>query len=265
MFLFLSKFLPLFIYPVGLVLILLIVSWVREGNGKSISGLLVAGMAILWLFGNGWVTASITRSLEWKYLPEEGTPHASVMVLLGGGTEPAQAPREHVEVNGAGDRVIHAALLYHAGAADKIIVSGGGISWLGGREVPASEEMEMLLVLMGVPKDAIIQQNQSNNTYEDALYSAEILNEMGVDEIILVTSAMHMPRSVALFEHQGMTVIPSPTDFKLTQAGWDMLFHPSDVETVVMALIPNVSDLGTTTAALKEYIGMVIYSLRGWM
>jgi uncharacterized SAM-binding protein YcdF (DUF218 family) len=265
MFLFLSKFLPLFIYPVGLVLILLIVAWVREGNGKSISGLLVAGIAILWLFGNGWVTAAITRSLEWKYLPEDETPHASVMVLLGGGTEPAQTPREHVEVNGAGDRIIHAALLYHAGAADKIIVSGGGVNWMDGRQVSIAEEMETLLILMGVPQSAIIQQGQSANTYEDALYSAEILEDMGVDEIILITSAMHMPRSVALFEHQGLTVVPSPTDFKVTQTGWDSIFKPTTFESVLYAFIPSVSDLGTTTAAIKEYIGMMIYSLRGWM
>ena len=265
MLLFLSKFLPQFVYPLGVILVLLVWMWIRTEHEKPVKGLIIAAVVVLWVFGNAWTMAIITRSLEWQYLPEEETPQAAVMVLLGGGTEPALSPREHVEVNGAGDRVIRAALLYHEGAAEKIIVSGGGISWLGGREVPASEEMVELLVLMGVPQEAIIQQGKSANTYEDAVYTAEILAEMEVDEIILVTSAMHMPRSVKLFEKQGLTVIPSPTDYKITQTGWDLLFSPTDVQTVLMAMIPSVDDMGTTTLAIKEYIGMVVYTLRGWM
>ena len=265
MFLFLSKFLPLFVYPVGLLLVLLVWAWIRQAHDKPVTGLVIAALVILWVFGNGWTTTLLTRSLEWRYLPQDETPTAPVIVLLGGGTEPLQEPREHVELNGAGDRVVHAALLYHAGGAEKIIVSGGGINWLDGREVTIAAEMEELLVLMGVPSEAIIQQGQSANTYEDAYYSAEILDEMGVEEIILVTSAMHMPRSVALFEHQELTVIPSPTDFKVTQNSWDAVFRPKSFERVLFAFIPSVSNIGTSTAAIKEYIGMVIYSLRGWM
>lgn len=265
MFLFLSKFLPLFVYPIGLILILLVIAWIRQAHDKPVTGFVIASVAILWLFGNGWITAALTRSLEWRYLPEDETPHAAVIVVLGGGTEPAQSPRPHVEVNGAGDRIVHAALLYHAGAAEKIIVSGGGINWMDGREVTIAEEMEALLVLMGVPQGVIIQQGKSANTYEDALYSAEILDEMNVEEIILVTSAMHMPRSVALFEHQELTVIPSPTDFKVTQISWDALFKPRSAESVLYALVPSVSNIGTSTAVIKEYIGMLIYSLKGWM
>lgn len=265
MFLFFSKFLPLFIYPVGLVLVLLVIAWIRQSQEKPVTGLVIASIAILWLFGNGWMTTALTRSLEWRYLPAEDTPQAPVIVVLGGGTEPAQSPRPHVEVNGAGDRIVHAALLYHAGAAESIIVSGGGINWMDGREVTIAEEMEALLVLMGVPKEAIIRQGNSANTYEDALYTTEILEEMGVDDIILVTSAMHMPRSVALFEHQELTVYPSPTDFKVTQNSWDALFRPKSVESVLYALVPSVGNIGTSTAVIKEYIGMVVYSLRGWM
>jgi len=54
-------------------------------------------------------------------------------------------------------------------------------------------------------------ENDSENTAENAFYSAEILREKNIKTIILVTSAMHMPRSVALFEAQGLNVIPAPT------------------------------------------------------
>lgn len=265
MFLFLSKFLPLFVYPVGLVFVLLWVAFALEKKNEWLRRILLLAILVLWFSGNGWTAAALGRSLEWRYLPPEDTPQARVMVVLGGGTEPALYPRSSVEVNGAGDRIIHAARLYHAGAADTIIVSGGGINWMDQREMSIAEEMRELLLLMGVPSEAVVLQDQSANTYEDALYCAEVLDGMGVEEIILVTSAMHMPRSVGLFEYQGFRVIPAPTDYKVTEASWNAIFHPDNAESVLFALIPNAGDIGTTTSALKEYIGMWIYSLRGWM
>ena len=266
MFIFLSKFLPLFIYPVGLTFILLWVAYKQNSENKQIRGIILSVICVVWIAGNSWTTFALARSLEWKYEPMmTQETETRVMVLLGGGTEPAQYPREHVEVNGAGDRLVHAAILYHEGGIDTIIVSGGGISWLSGREVSASQEMEDLLVLMGVPREVIIQQDKSANTYEDAIFSSDILNEMGVDEIILVTSAMHMPRSVAVFEHEGLIVIPEPTDYKVTQVKWDTIYRPKDIEAVLMALIPRADNIGTFTNAMKEYIGMAIYSLRDWM
>lgn len=265
MFLFLSKFLPLFVYPMGLVFVL---SWVAffltRKHDKARYGL-IAIIAVLWICGNGWVSMALSRSLEWRYLPPSETPHAPVMVVLGGGTEPMLEPRTTIEVNGAGDRMVMAAMLYAEGAADTVMVSGGGINWMDQRVMSIAGEMQELLVLMGVPSEAVILQDRSANTYEDALYCAELLQAMDVDEIILVTSAAHMPRAVALFEHQGLTVIPVPTDYKVTQASWDAIFRPSGVEPVLFALIPSAGDIGTTTNVLKEYIGMLIYSLRGWM
>jgi len=265
MFLFLSKFLPLLVYPLGLAFLVLLFVYFRNERGKELGGWLFAVVALIWLAGNGWTSAALARSLEWRYLPQETPPSAPVMVVLGGGTEPAHSPRVHVEVNGAGDRLITAALLYHSGTAERIIVSGGGINWMDGRDVSIASEMETLLVLMGVPVEVIIHQDRSANTYEDALYSAEILAEMGVEEILLVTSAMHMPRSVALFEAQALTVYPAPTDFKITQTSWDALFKPDSAENFLFALIPSASNLGLTTAVIKEYLGMLMYSLNGWM
>jgi uncharacterized SAM-binding protein YcdF (DUF218 family) len=265
MYLFLSKFLPLLVYPLGLAFLVLFFAYFRNERGKEVGGWLLAVVALIWLAGNSWASMALARSLEWRYLPQETPQTAPVMVVLGGGTEPAHSPRMHVEVNGAGDRMITAALLYHSGAAEHILVSGGGINWMDGREVSIAAEMETLLVLMGVPPEAIIHQDRSANTYEDALYSAEILAEMGVEEILLVTSAMHMPRSVAVFEAQGLTVYPAPTDFKITQTSWDALFKPTGVENFLFSVIPSVSNVGLTTAVIKEYLGMLVYSLNGWM
>ena len=108
--------------------------------------------------------------------------------------------------------------------------------------------------LMGVPAEAITLQTRSQNTREDAVYSAEILKQWGVGEIVLVTSATHMPRSLALFRQQGLTVIPAPADFSITEQNWHDLWHPGFGD-VLVHLLPNAGDLNSTGTSLKEYIG----------
>lgn len=264
MFVYLSKFLPLLIYPLGMTVIIMILVLIIEKRRQFPRGLLIFGLVLLWLAGNRWVSFGLARSLEWRNLPPENMPTAEVIVLLGGGTEPGDPPRPMAEVNSAGDRVIYAAKLYQQGAAPIILASGGNLDFASDRNSTPAEEMTELLILMGVPQDAIRLQPNSQNTYEDALYSAELLAEYQVDQVILVTSAMHMPRSRALFEKQGITVIPAPTDFTITEHNWRSTFRPT-IGAGLIHLLPNASALNLTTNVLKKYIGLVIYSLRGWI
>ena len=264
MFVYLSKLLPLFIYPLGLGCILLIVVLASEKHKKLRRGLLITALLVLWLGSNRWVSYALARSLEWRNLPPETTPQAEVIVVLGGGTESADYPRPMTEINSAGDRVLYASELYHAGAAPLILVSGGNLEFSSARGTTPAEEMTELLLLTGVPETAIWPQTHSQNTYEDAFYSAQMLKEKEITEVILVTSAMHMPRAKALFENQGISVIAAPTDYTVTQQNWDSVFHPTLGEGLIN-LLPNSGALGLTTNVLKEYLGMLIYSLRGWM
>jgi len=264
MFVYLSKLLPLLIYPVGLVSLIILLVLIIEKRSRFPRGLLTFGLIILFLAGNRWVSYGLARSLEWRDLPPENTPSAEVIVLLGGGTEPGDPPRAMAEINSAGDRVLYAAKLYQEGAAPVILVSGGNVEFSSDRTSTPAQEMTELLLLMGVPESAIWQQPDSQNTYEDALYSGEILADNDVNEVILVTSAMHMPRSKALFENQDISVIPAPVDFTITEHNWETTFNPRVGEFVIYVL-PNASALNLTTNVLKEYIGMAVYSLRGWM
>ncbi len=264
MFVYLSKLLPHFVYPLGFGCLLLILVLMLEYRRRLRRGLLITALLILWLGSNRWVSFALARSLEWRFLPPTTTPQGEVIVLLGGGTESGDPPRPMTEVNSAGDRVLYAAKLYHDGAAPSILASGGNVAFSTTRGDTPAEEMKELLKLTNVPEGDIWEQPNSQNTYEDAVYSAEILREKNISEVILVTSAMHMPRSKALFEKQGIEVIPAPVDFTVTQQNWSGTFKPSWGE-FVLNLLPNTSALGLTTNALKEYLGMLIYGLRGWL
>lgn len=264
MFVFLSKFLPTFVYPIGLIFLLIILALIVRSRKRLQTAVLVLCIVILLVGGNRWIAYSLARSLEWQYLPLETVPQADVIVVLGGGTESEQYPRPTVEVNGAGDRVLYAAELYQQSKAPYILLSGGNVAWNTARSMTPAYEMARLFELTGVPEDALWMQPKSQNTREDALYCAEILKEKKVSRVLLVTSAQHMPRSVALFKHQGIDVIPAPVDYTVTQVGWDSLFSP-DLETLLINLMPSVGSLSLTSGILKEYIGMWVYHLRGWM
>lgn len=261
MFVFLSKFLPPFIYPLGLALIAIAVAVFLWRRPRAQRILLVAALSVLLLGSNEFVSMSLTRSVEWQYFPPKELPHADVIVLLGGGTSPANYPRSTVELNGAGDRVVYAAWLYQQGAAPVILASGGAIDWLETGK-SAADDMAFLLDLMGVPEDTIWLEENSRNTAENAAECAQALREKGIKRIILVTSAFHMPRSVPLFENQGLEVIPAPTDYSVTQADWDALTELGPG--LLVRLLPSADNLAATSKVLKEYIGMVVYRMRGW-
>jgi len=264
MFVYLSKFLPQFVYPLGLATILLIlVIALLKNRRKAALGLSIIVLLILFLAGNRLVSASLAKNLEWRYLPPAEMPRAEVIVLLGGGTEAADYPRNMAEVNSAGDRVIHAAWLYKQGVAPNILLSGGNLEFSDSRGTTPALEMQKLLDIMGVPANALWIQDRSENTHDDAVNSAAMLAEKGITRIILVTSAMHMPRSVALFEAQGLEVIPSPTDYTVTERSWQELTALKPTQ--FLNLLPSASSLNLTTNVLKEHLGMAVYRMRGWI
>jgi uncharacterized SAM-binding protein YcdF (DUF218 family) len=264
MFVFLSKFLPLFVYPLGLLFLLLLFALFLHRHPRLRNALLVIALLILYLSSNRWVSYIFARSLEWRYLPLNPVPQADAIVVLGGATESEQYPRPTVEVNAAGDRVLYAAKLYKEGKAPVILLSGGSITWMSGRSSTPASEMAQVLELIGISGDAVWLQPKSQNTYEDALFSSQMLKEKGITRVLLVTSAMHMPRSVALFQHDGIEVIPAPTDYTVTEPGMANAGSFS-LESFLVNLLPNTSSLSLTTNVLKEYFGLIIYGLRGWL
>lgn len=95
------------------------------------------------------------------------------------------------------------------------------------------------------------QEDKAKNTAENAIYSAAMLKDNGIDTIFLVTHAWHMPRSVMMFEQQGVEVTPAPTivSSDVTDRAWSNY-------------IPTASALYNVRTALHEYIGILWYKLK---
>jgi uncharacterized SAM-binding protein YcdF (DUF218 family) len=264
MFFFLSKFLPLFFYPLGLACLLLVITlvlfWRRP---RWVPYFLGVTLIVLILGGNGWLSSALLRSLEFRHLPPNPIPQADAIVVLGGATRPHLAPRPWVEVNEAGDRPLYGAKLYKEGKAPFLLFSGGRVTWRGGVEGSEAADMTELAIAMGVPKSAIIQEDSSLNTYQNAVKIKQILQQYNLKTILLVTSATHMPRSYLIFKKLGIDAIPVPTDFVFIDN--PLASEGETWEAIVLNLMPDAENLVITTRVLKEYLGMFIYFLRGWL
>jgi uncharacterized SAM-binding protein YcdF (DUF218 family) len=197
----------------------------------------------------------LQESLAARYapVPPEQAPSASAIVLLGAAVAPGTPPRNWADLNEGADRIVHASRLYRAGKAPLVVATGGGDARSAAVQQPADTTAD-LLVEWGVPRDAILVERESRTTYEDAVNTKAMLDARGIDgPVLLVTSATHMWRSMAVFESAGLRAIPAATDY---DPGRIDLGDPR-------VWIPDVGALQGTNRAIKEYLGMLVYRLRG--
>jgi len=256
--LFLSKLLPQLIYPLSLFIWLAILAGVAvwfERKRLAVA-MLSTAIIILWIVSTPTFSAYFRAGLERTYLPlpVSESPTADAIVVLGGAVSGPVYPRIDVDLGDGADRVLHAARLYRAGKATFVIATGGNISWLGGPG-PESPAIATLLQEWGVPEDAILLESDSVNTLENAINTKRILDEQDLDMVLLVTSALHMPRALATFRAAGVKAVPSPTDYEVVDRQ----------QTTIMDFLPDAGALEGTTRAIKEYLGYVVYWMRGWI
>lgn len=255
---FLIKFIALPLYPLGLVTVIWIVGMVAFITRKRYSiWCFVAAGALLLLFSSRVVSNLLVGILENQYHSTQPLPdNCSAIVVLGGAGRIMERNATNLEINDAGDRVIHGARLYKKGICKRIITSGGPVDPALKDILPEGLHNAMLLIEMGVDSNDVIAEKKAKNTHEHGPYIAQILDSLGLPKkIILVTSAAHMFRSEAVFKKHGFTVYPAPTDFQKHISKGTFIFN----------LFPNSSSLDISTRAFHEYYGLIGYKLFGWI
>jgi uncharacterized SAM-binding protein YcdF (DUF218 family) len=262
MFVFLSKLLAPALSPIGIVCELLAVAIVTVRRRPRISrSTAVAALLVLLVCSNQWFSTALTRYLETRNPPNANPPHAEAIVVLSSDAEPAIPPQPAIVLDGqTANRLLYGAQLYREGRAPVVILSGGQMPWLKG-QAPMSQPMTEVIELMGVPESSVIQEPDSANTYENAKDVKAILNARHIHRILLVTSAMHMPRALALFRHQGIDAIAAPCEYlsfipshRTSAGGW---------QAAAIHLIPEAGNLQLTSMAIKELLGMAVYRAAG--
>ncbi len=131
-----------------------------------------------------------------------------------------------------------------------IIVSGGHVNPF----TPAKGENRTArdyLILWGVPESDVIGEARSRDTFESALESEKILVQHGWKRYLLVTSAVHMPRSMLVFSRLAPEPVPAPGDFSLGK-----------FELTPFDFFPNEAVAPKTFETIHEYAGWLNYYWR---
>jgi len=257
MLLFLSKLIPALLFPVGFVVVLcLLAVWLAARRGAWVPALVsFLAAVVLYTASCPVVSNRLLLGLELQNRPTLVYPKAPAIVLLGGSMLPVIAPRILPETGNAGDRVIHAGRLWRQKRAPKMVVTGGYIPFMT-HAVGSEADLyaSLLTELFDVPDSSILRVGGSYTTQDDADLTTRLFDSTGLKkEILLVTSASHMPRAAALFRKHGFIVHPAPTDFNGTENDAFLYFK----------LLPSADALEQTCTALHEYLGLWTYKMLG--
>ncbi|MCP9840506.1 YdcF family protein [Synechococcus sp. J7-Johnson] len=260
-----SKLLPQLLYPLSLGLLLalagLLVGPRRRWSGP-LGGL---GMALLWISAMPLTARELVWGLEARSaaLTPSPLPRGDAIVVLGGGLRAALPPRSGVEVNEAGDRLLSGIRLLREERAPLLLLSGGRVSFSGGDPAPAEAISARNLALeLGVPADRLLLSDQARTTAEEAKDLRRIGKDRDWSTVLLVTSALHMPRALASFRRQsGLKVVPVACDYLLPAR--DQLGTPT-AGSVLLSLWPDAGSLLLSSLAVKEHLGLLVYRLKGW-
>jgi uncharacterized SAM-binding protein YcdF (DUF218 family) len=135
-------------------------------------------------------------------------PRAEAIVVLGAKLFEGGRPSPAFE-----GRIERAAELFAAGAAPLVLFSGGGTP----SEASAGRAYAHTL---GVAESACVVEEQSSNTFENARFSATLLEARGIRRVVVVTDGFHLLRAVRLFRLHGLEPIPAASRRRLTTRTW---------------------------------------------
>ena len=177
-------------------------------------------------------------------------------VLLGGYSNFFIRPdSDRHDFNERGARFFQAFELYKKGKFKKFLLTGGSGFMFGTDKSEAVLARELLLRL-GVPDADIIVEPDSKNTFENALFTYELLKkEYPNSSLLLITAAWHMRRSMGCFDRVDLEYTPFSVDFM----GEENRFVPASL------IIPNSETIWRWEILIKEVIGYVAYRARGYI
>lgn len=218
--------------------------------------LAVTTLATVWLLGTPIVATIAGGFLEAWYPPFDRATAArfDAVVVLGGGVMGKGSLRPSDQLTGLSlQRTLCGVDRFAEGRAPRLVLSGGDATIFG--EGPKEAvEMQRLAIRLGVPETAILLDDQSRTTYENAV---GVKRALGQASILLVTSASHMPRAAALFRKQGFEVTPAPCTYQVRDwPGFWTDLDPFD-------FIPHLEGFYESSLVLSEVAGTITYWMAG--
>ncbi len=238
---------PLVVLGLGLALLL---AWRRHPDQRKMLRwpcLLYLLLLIDCLPATAWLTAGTLE--RWFPRVQHRPKNVAAIVVLGGGiilpAAPGEPTRPHIH---SLQRALRAAELYHEGPRCPLIVSGGK-PYASDPGDCVAEAMAPVLRQAGVRDEDLIVETVSRNTFENAAESARWLKDHGIERnVLLVTTATHLPRAVPMFRQHGIEVIPAGCEY-----------HLDEIPSTLELLLPKTSAVVANHQAWYEFWGILRY------
>lgn len=250
-----SKTLGIALLPVNLLvelgilsLLLMLTRFAALGRKLAVTTLVLLALTAFSPLGNLLLYPLESRFPAWD--PSRGAPDG--IIVLGGSvdTDLSAAHRMPV-VSHAADRMLAPAELARRYPNARIVFTGGTAN-LVSTEAREADYSAPILESLGIPKERLILERDSRNTWENAIFTKQLVAPKPGERWLLVTSAFHMPRAMGIFRKAGFDVEAYPVDWRM--GGRDELF----------AFTRNGADgLGKTDIAVREWIGLLAYRVMG--
>ena len=254
MFFWLSKLSASLIDPLTHIFILVVLALLFHHNPRVVKWCLGLAFAVFLIFGTYFVPDIFTHLLENRYQVPDELPRVDAVVVLAGVVNLSLSTPEYIEFNESIERIITGIQLLKQGYARTLLISGGTGS-LYDQEKKEAPLLRNFAIEFGVPESQILMESASRNTYENALQTRQIMQEHGISQVMLVTTAIHLPRAMACFHKLGIAPIAYPVDFQLAP-NWK--YHIADI-------IPGSGAFRRSSVVLHESIGLLAYKLAGYI
>ena len=219
----------------------------RQKAGRALVGI---GTIILAFFSFWVVPDQIARNLEHKnpaVLNMESISAPKFIVVLGGGHDSDPRLPKNSQLSSSSLSVLVETIRLHKIIPTSQIIFSG---WGGSDPAPNAKVMAETAIKLGIDSDSMILVKNPKDTKDEAKIISRIVKN---HPFYLVTSAAHMPRSMALFRKQGSNPIPAPTDYRTKKRqGFSM-----------GSLFPSGENIVKAQVAIHEYLGLVWAKIRG--
>ena len=232
--------------------------------------LAVVGLALVWrgrrfghwplALGLGWyaavfvlpVSTALVLPLESRFTRPATLPGPVTGILVLGGAVEQRLTAAHgiPALNGAAERMTEAVALARRHPEARLVFTGGSAAIMPGGPTEA-DTARRLFADLGLPSSRLTFEDESRNTWENALLTHRLVNPRAEETWLLVTSASHMPRAVGSFRAAGWRVVPWPVN------------HTTGADPTLWYNWPFPTRLNQSEGALREWIGLAVYRLTG--
>lgn len=240
---YLHKVLPVLLSPIFVFSVLVMI-----GTWRKRRTLCYVALAGLWLLATPVASDSLFRFIEEYSVKKSITkiPSADAIVVLSGMLSDSPGEDGLEQEWGDPDRFFAGLQLYKAGKSKRLIFTRGRMPWAVVKE-SEGDILRRAAMESGIPSRSISLTEEVANTKEEAAAVRKIMGD-SPSQVILVTSAFHMPRAKTVFEREGMGVVTYPVDFKV-----------SVKQITVMDFLPDARALYLSDIAIRELIGRAYY------